>query len=339
MMRTTIRFAPPIPTDHRTMAPPTALRITTGARLHFGPLTNGARRGRHFGGIGVMLDAPRLTLELALAERDEIAADEPLASKIAACRDAVRTGCDFHAPLRIALLEQPRPHSGLGTGTQLAMAVAQAIALLAGRGAVDVAQLARWVGRGKRSALGVHGFVRGGFLVDGGKQSPDALGTLVARHDLPQTWRAILVTPETHAGLSGTAEEETFRQLEAMPESTTDRLCRLVLLDILPAIGERDFDRFSAALYEYGALVGDYFSAVQGGRYAHPQTAALIEWLRTKGIAGVGQSSWGPTLFAFCPNALQADELRSELAASDLAVDCRIHIAAPLNTGAAIELE
>jgi predicted sugar kinase len=38
---------------------------------------------------------------------------------------------------------------------------------------------------------------------------------------------------------------------------------------------------------------------VQGGVYASPQAAAIVEELRGVGFVGVGQSSWGSTIFGF----------------------------------------
>jgi predicted sugar kinase len=36
---------------------------------------------------------------------------------------------------------------------------------------------------------------------------------------------------------------------------------------------------------------------VQGGVYACPEVASAVAWLRDQGIAGAGQSSWGPGVF------------------------------------------
>lgn len=318
---------------------PSALQITTGARLHFGPLTNGVREGRLFGGIGAMIDSPRLTVTVSLAERDRIDAPPEMAPRIERVRDRCRAVCEWPSPVAIEVAGDCGLHSGLGTGTQLGISIARAISELSGRTGVSPGHLARWAERGGRSALGVYGFARGGFLVDGGKKSADELGSLVARHDLPHQWRFVLVTPPDAEGLSGSAEVETFRRLQPMPAETTNRLCRLVLLDILPAIVERDLDRFGESLYEYGAAVGDYFADVQGGRYAHPRMRVLVDRLRGAGIRGVGQTSWGPTIFAVCPDAMSADELRRDLAENRKWSDCRITAAGPMNAGAAVEAD
>src|SRR5262249_2101823 len=72
----------------------------------------------------------------------------------------------------------------------------------------------------------------------------------------------------------------------------------LVLLGMLPAVVERDLPTFGEALYDFNRRVGETFRPWQGGIYAHPQAEAIVEFIRGQGVAGAGQSSWGPTLFA-----------------------------------------
>jgi predicted sugar kinase len=71
------------------------------------------------------------------------------------------------------------------------------------------------------------------------------------------------------------------------------------LLGLLPALVERDLRSFGEALERIQADVGALFAPVQGGAFADPRSAALVELLRTSGLVGVGQSSWGPTLYGF----------------------------------------
>jgi predicted sugar kinase len=67
---------------------------------------------------------------------------------------------------------------------------------------------------------------------------------------------------------------------------------------MLPALLEADLPAFGEALYEFNRRVGEMFRPIQGGIYAHPRSAAIVEFVRKQSIAGVGQSSWGPALFA-----------------------------------------
>ena len=63
-------------------------------------------------------------------------------------------------------------HCGFGSGTQLSLGVAQAVNLLYELG-LDVQELAKVVGRGGTSGIGIAAFQTGGFIVDGGHRFPE----------------------------------------------------------------------------------------------------------------------------------------------------------------------
>jgi beta-RFAP synthase len=247
-----------------------------------------------------MIDRPGL--EITAEESPDWAAEGPLADR------ALRIARDFAdklegRPARPAILRirrAPAEHVGLGTGTQLSLAVGRLVAELAGWSAPPLATLAEHTGRGRRSGIGLHGFSHGGLLVDGGRRGPEGFPPLVARLEFPADWHALIVIPPGDSGLSGGREVEAFAKLPPVPDAVTDRLCRLVLLGILPAVAERDLVAFGAALSAIQLHVGRLFAPAQGGRlYASPAAEAIVATLRSEGLSGVGQSSWGPTLYAF----------------------------------------
>ena len=321
---------------------PRQVVITTGARLHFGPLSYAPNSPRYFGGIGAMIDSPGFVVAVSASDRDEVLGPEAAAARARQTVITYRDRCpaERQPPLcRIEVRAEIPGHVGLGSGTQLAMAIGEALALLAGESRIDVTSVAQRVGRGAKSAVGIHGFTRGGFLVDAGRRSAASIGTLAARAEIPHFWRFLLVAPPLVEGLSGTAESIAFSRLSPMPESTTKRLCRIALTQILPGFIEMDFGACVTGLFEYGRLVGEYFAPAQGGVYADPRMRALLEHLHDgRRIAGVGQTSWGPTVFVLTPMHDSAESLRDDLARDARWSDCRFHIAAPLNTGAAIEV-
>jgi beta-RFAP synthase len=293
-----------------------------------------------------MIDSPSYVVAASKSDRDRSewslpeTSSEGRVDRIVAHYRRICPAERLPPPCAIEVRQAIPSHSGLGSGTQLAMAIAQALALLAGDGQADAVTLARRVGRGKRSAIGIHGFARGGFLVDGGKRSEDEIGRLVTRADFPDGWRWLLVAPadKSGTGLSGQEEVQALEQLPRTPLSLTERLCHLTLLEMLPAIGACDCDWFGEALYESGRSVGDYFRPVQGGRYADPRMAELVDWLRGEGVRGVAQTSWGPTIAACCHDASRANALKDRILADDRWQGCQAQIVRPLNTGAAIEL-
>jgi beta-RFAP synthase len=234
----------------------------------------------------------------------------------------------------------PAEHSGLGSGTQLGLAVARVLSLAAGVPCRDAAELARLVSRGARSALGTYGFDQGGFLVEAGKRSGQVLAPLVARVPFPEAWRVVLVLPPWRTGMHGLPESAAFDRLAREP-GDLDRaghLCRLVLLGMLPALIERDLDTFGDALYEFNRRAGEAFASVQGGPYASPETADLIADVREQGVRGVGQSSWGPAVFAVVADADRADALARRVQADYGLTPSEVFSTAAANQGACCEV-
>jgi beta-RFAP synthase len=296
------------------------IRIQAPSRLHFGFLTLGSMEhwpdlekypARQFGGVGLMVRKPGVQLTVAPAPRWSAAG--PLAERALAFarKLAGAMSTSVAQPQALTVERVPPEHIGLGTGTQLAMAVGRALTAAWKADSLGTATLARHLDRGARSSLGLHGFVQGGFLVECGKRQAGDLAPLVTRLDFPEAWRVLLVLPPWGKGLSGKEEHDAIRRLQNrdLPLAATEALCRIVLLGMLPALAERDWATFGEALYDFNARVGEVFSPVQGGRYAHPQSGELITFLRQLGVRGAGQSSWGPTVFAIARDETQALDL------------------------------
>jgi beta-RFAP synthase len=219
------------------------------------------------------------------------------------------------------------------------MAVARALTASVGLESLSAPELARLAGRGNRSALGVHGFLHGGFLVEAGKRSMQELSPLVARVSFPDEWRILLVLPSAQRGLHGALETEAFERLHGqhLDLRATEALCRLVLLEMLPALAERDLDAFGEAVYDFNVRVGAGFAAVQGGIYAHAAVAELVTWLRQQGLRGVGQSSWGPAVFALVGDPEQAESWSRRIQRQFGLDEAHIYSTAACNHGASIE--
>jgi beta-RFAP synthase len=196
------------------------------------------------------------------------------------------------------VIEAIPPHVGLGSGTQLALAVGTALCRLHGV-AADVFELARVMGRGQRSSMGIGAFQQGGFLVDGG-HSPesDAPAPIIIRGCPPADWWFVVLTPEIKRGLSGEEEDRAFIEMPRPSAARAGQIARLLAMKMLPAVDEGDVVPFGEALTEIQRLVGDSFAPVQGGRYANAHSARLIGYLLEQDALGAGQSSWGPTVYA-----------------------------------------
>ncbi len=279
----------------------TRINIRTPSRLHFGLLSWGSKAPRQFGGVGLMVDAPGL--ELLAGPAETWRAEGPLAGRALEVAEQVagrlaNRGISV-GPVSLEIRKAPPEHVGLGVGTQLGLGVARLLCELAGLAEPSVEELAGLTGRGLRSGIGLHGFAHGGLIVDGGRRGSEGIPPLLARLEFPTDWSILLVIPRREPGLHGTGEIQAFAELPPSPVALTDRLCRLVLLGLLPAVVEHDLPRFGEALEEIQRRVGQGFAPAQGGVFARPELEAIAETLRSEGLHGVGQSSWGPTLYGF----------------------------------------
>lgn len=288
-------------------------RVTAPSRLHFGllhvpvegfthwpgPAGEPGLPVRAFGGIGLMIDKPGVVVTVRPADGWQV--EGPLASRAqaAALRFMTSLPEPDRRPFQVLVEQCPAEHVGLGVGTSLALAVARALAVEIGRAELSAADLAGRVGRGERSAIGVYGFDRGELIVEPGKLPGEAVSPLLARVDLPERWRVVLLTPAAEDHWHGAQERRAFAAASRQPRpATTEALARIALFGILPAAAGGDLDTFGDAVHEFNRRAGEPFAAAQGGPYATPAIMELVSELRGMGVRGAGQSSWGPTVFA-----------------------------------------
>ena len=140
------------------------------------------------------------------------------------------------------------------------------------------------------------------------------MGALAVRVAVPDSWRIVLISPANPGPTySGSSERQAFQKIGKMSEAMSGRLARLVLTEMLPALHTENCSEFSAALYEYGQLVGEFFSPIQGGVYSHPEMRSCVDQLGALGISGWVQSSWGPTLALVCESQKAAQDVTSTI--------------------------
>jgi beta-RFAP synthase len=314
---------------------PTVL-VTAPSRLHFGLLSFGNPDVRQFGGVGVMIDRPGLKLRVEAAETFETAGQ--MQDRL---RDAAFHWLDSSSEMKelrckVELATAPRLHAGLGAGTQLALAVATGLNAFHNRATPAVEDLAASVGRGLRSAVGTYGFFAGGLIAERGKLPTETVSPLLERVALPNAWRFVLVSPSDCVGLHGTTEQTAFDQLPPVPSDVTGRLTHLLCDRILPAAKSARFADFSDAVYDFGFLAGGCFASVQGSEYNGPRLANLVKHIRAIGVRGVGQSSWGPTIYAICESESHALAFANDLHLRIGNDNYELIIASPDNDGARV---
>lgn len=298
----------------------TSVMVTTGSRLHFGLTRVCADEKARYGGVGVMLESPCTRLQMRRV-------DEPVDDPASRARQFARLWLDYlssQSDLRIDDCfveidcgELPVSHSGLGSGTQLAQATAAGINRLFGLPPTSALEVARVLDRGQRSLIGTLGFENGGLIVDRpGLRTPanvSGIEGLAARVALPDDWRVVLIRHPGAKRTYGQRERALFNELRnrPCPESTT--LEGLIDNGLLYAANARNFHEFSDAVYEYGRLSGEYYREIQGGPYNGPIVNGIVEDVRRMAVRGVGQSSWGPVVFAWCSDQDQASAVANAL--------------------------
>jgi beta-RFAP synthase len=313
---------------------PNNVAVETTARLHLGFLDLNGSLGRRFGSIGLSLDAPATSLTLTRAASNYVAGPEQ--SRAAAHLETMRRYLGLPHQYELILQDTIPAHAGLGSGTQLALAVAAALRHLEGFD-LDIPGDAERLQRASRSGIGAGLFAQGGLIVDGGHGTRKGTPPVLAHLTLPDAWRIIIVMDKGMKGVHGDQERAAFAALPRFSEAAAGAVCRHVLMQALPAVIENDIGQFGAAITQIQMILGDYFAPAQGGRYTSHAVGTIMAALAQAGAHGHGQSSWGPTGFAFAESESDARDLVARILqnAADLHLD--VLICKGMNRGAKIE--
>lgn len=301
--------------------PNITVRVSAPARLHLGFLDLNGDSGRKFGSIGLAINSYYTIIKVQRAKHVSITSQcassqtlkkaEALLTQFYQTLGSDITASDQHVALTI---EQLIPdHAGFGSGTQLALTIGTALCLLYGINATT-AEIAQQLGRGKRSGIGIATFEFGGFIIDGGnKPNHHTPPPLLAHHQLPNEWRIVLIMDPEHQGVHGQQEKTAFTTLAKFPLVNSQAICHLCLMQLLPAIVEKELDQFGNAITKIQRLIGDHFAPAQGGRYTSNNVAQVLEHALNLGHTGIAQSSWGPTGVVFVDSEITAKSLINDL--------------------------
>ena len=343
----TARPGPPPAIDVAAMAlaarPLARVRVAAPARLHLGFLDPAATLGRRFGSVGLVLDGRDTVVEIGGADTDRFEAfsggDAALARAVEHLR-TLRAAMRRTASVRLVLRAAPPMHAGLGSGTQLALAVGTAFSRLFGLG-LGSAELAPMLGRGARSGVGIAGFDQGGLLLDGGPRADGSPAALLCRIALPAAWRVIVALDPRVRGLSGADEKAALAILAPLPHAVSAEICHEVLMRLLPGAAGAEFEPFAAGVSHVQRLLGDHFAAAQQGRrFTSAAVGRLMDWIGEHATAGIGQSSWGSAGFAIVRGAEDARRVLAAARAAgvlDAALD--VDVATPRNRGAGVAVD
>lgn len=305
--------------------------IQTPARLHLGIINPFNPKYRLYMSLGVAIDYPNNIVSIYY--------NKPL--MIEGCRsrevyDKINALIEeYDLKTGHVIIEKCIPkHVGLGSTTQLLLAIAHGL-LLVNNVDEDIVTVAKKLGLGSVSGVGTYVYKYGGFIVDSGKKDLHEFPRLLFRYDFPSKWRFIIITPQGR-GLDEKQEEALFRELREDHEDLVEKASSILITRLIPSIVQEDFSEFSAALRDLQETIGTMFSQYQGGVYSAKSIIA-IEALKKLGIIGVGQSSWGPTVYGLVENDQVAKRYIEELK-HITHVDVDIFVARPWNRGASVKI-
>jgi beta-ribofuranosylaminobenzene 5'-phosphate synthase len=321
------------------------MRITTPSRLHFGLIDFNGNLGRIDGGSGVAIDNPRNVLSIESAKRFHVTGPDP-----ASIENIARGICDrLGKPLpdiEVLVEEEIPAHGGFGSKTQMSLALAYAISKELDVPFNGIEGLARLVGRGGTSGIGVRAFDKGGFILDcghsfgAGKEKSSCLPSSasnarpapqVLRCDIPDDWRFVLVMPLNDEGSHGKSEVDIFKSSFPLEEGEIGRVCRVILMQMVPGILEKDIESFGGAINKLQEIG---FKNIEV-KLKSPLVPNLLSIMNHAGSYGSGMSSFGPTVYGLTNNNKKAYEIQKAVSdyLDDLSITHKCWIAEPNNHG------
>ena len=289
----------------------TRVKVEAPARLHLGFMDMHGGLGRRFGSLGVAIN--EIKTVLCVERTQKFLHDGPNSKRSMKYARLLLDKYGIHdQPVSIFTKNVIPEHAGLGSGTQMALATGRAIASLL-KISVTNRDIAELLDRGTRSGIGLGAFENGGFLVDGGRGQDGNVPHITSRQSFPNHWRILLLINEREKGFHDEDELNAFNTLPEFPEHLSQELCRIALMQILPALASENFIDFSSGIGKLQSTVGDHFSKIQGGRLANPNINMGLRYAEQLGYVGIGQSSWGPTGFILAESEISAHTLQKDI--------------------------
>lgn len=284
-------------------------KISSPSRLHFGLIDLTGDHGRIDGGTGVAINEPRIIVK-SRKGTGQLDIPEDLNDLVKGLSD--RLNIDLNS-VDLELVQRFPSHVGLGSHTQIALAIGTALSR-ASSGTHTPRQIAQAAKRGGTSGIGVNVFSDGGLVIDGGHSfgpgqekeqclpssaSRADVAPMLARYDLPEQWRFVLITPRTELGAHGKREVDLFGEAFPLDPADTGEVCRRILLGLMPGAKQGNIE-----------LLGQSLSALQSIGFKRHEVSLqpkpvvdMMEIMLRSGATGAGLSSFGPTVYA-----LTADE-------------------------------
>ena len=287
--------------------------IRAPARIHMSLIDlNGSYR-RIDGGIGLALSEPQFVLEVQQTESgvtlefaDTVDDEEAIlecSEKIPDAAEKTIEHFNIDSGFHFIVHQTYPPHSGFGSGTQIAVSTAHLITETMG---IEIAsrELSSIVGRGGTSGIGTFTHDFGGFIVDGGHSIEEKPGflpsgaskakpaTLIARYEFPEDWKILIAIPKVDKHMNGQDEVNVFQDCCPIPKDEVEKVSHLILMNLIPFMLEKNIKEFGWCVSEL-QKVG--FNKLEHS--LDDSFLPIMKAIEDAGAYGVGISSFGPVLY------------------------------------------
>lgn len=265
------------------------------------------------GGIGLTLSEPNFILESEPSEGISIDHNSKItdanlirehSQKIKNAAERTINHFDLDYGFHFKIEETYPAHSGLGSGTQVALATGKSICEHAGIN-ISTEELALIVGRGITSGIGTFAFDKGGFIVDGGYDldkkgnvvpgdcDPTLMPQLIGRYPFPEDWNIVIAIPDANCTVTGMTEIDIFNKYCPVPQREVEKLSHMILMNLIPFMLEENIECVGQSIDEIQKLG---FKKIEI-ELQDQKVKDLMDNLREEDCHGVGMSSFGPTIY------------------------------------------
>ena len=305
------------------------LQILTPSRIHATLIDMNGSLGRIDGSVGFTLANPGWKIIFETIDDDALKINLPPQFEGNYVEDLVYDILQQYnmsaetASMKISVLETISRHIGLGSKTQLALALADGISRLLKLEGTPLSKevLASVVKRGGTSGIGVTSYFNGGFIIDGGHDygegkekysflpssaSNAAPAPVLFRDELPEEWRFVIAIPSLIQGAHDAEEVKIFKECCPVPLNDVEKLAHIILMKMMPAVKRKNFDDICDCV-NFFQTIGFKKNEIdlRGQLYRN-----IITTWQEAGAPCAGMSSFGPALYTLAKDVDQANDLK-----------------------------
>ncbi|MHC1600548.1 MAG: beta-ribofuranosylaminobenzene 5'-phosphate synthase family protein [Candidatus Methanospirareceae archaeon] len=291
--------------------------IIAPAHLHAGNMDLTGDLERLYGTAGFTIDYPRTIIEAVKSDKITVRGEDTENAERYVGTFMERFNVE--GGIEVNVKETIPKHLGMGSQTALALSIGSAISELYNR-SVAVEEMSIALGRSDIVALGFNSFQTGGFIVDGGykiREKGRRVPPCIFRCPIPEDWLFVVCIPKKPIPAIleiKEHEKEILNTLKPMPEQMSDRLSRLMLMQVMPSIVEHDIKSFGKYITAFNSRLGGFWEEFQeGNTYCDPVVETGINILLDNGAYGACQTCWGPTFYGIVDNGDIARKLVEKL--------------------------